>query len=113
MSLRAARRIGHDTGSRVAVLDLRWLKPLSRARIADAARRAGRVLIVDEGRRTGGLAEELFTLIDEEIGPGLPKARVTGADSYIPLADAANLVLLSEDEIVAAATRLNEQAARR
>ena len=113
MSLRAARRIGQDTGSRVAVLDLRWLKPLSRARIADAARRAGRVLVVDEGRRTGGIAEELFTLIDEEIGPGLPKARVTGADSYIPLADAANLVLLSEDEIVAAAARLNEQAARR
>jgi 2-oxoisovalerate dehydrogenase E1 component len=113
MSLRAARRIENDTGARVTVLDLRWLKPLNRARIAAAARRARRILIVDEGRRTGGLAEELFTLLDEEIGPGLIKARVTGADSYIPLADAANLVLLSEDEIVTAATRLTEQEPRR
>ena len=113
MSLRAARRVGNDTGARVSVLDLRWLKPLNRARIAEAARRAGRVLVVDEGRRTGGLAEELFTLLDEEAGPALPKARVTGADSYIPLAEAANLVLLSEDEIVTEATRLIEEAPRR
>ena len=113
MSLRAARRVGNDTGARVSVLDLRWLKPLNRARIAEAARRAGRVLVVDEGRRTGGLAEELFTLLDEEAGPALPKARITGADSYIPLAEAANLVLLSEDEIVTEATRLIEEAPRR
>jgi 2-oxoisovalerate dehydrogenase E1 component len=112
MSLRAARRVASDTGARVSVLDLRWLKPLNRARIAEAARSAGRVLVVDEGRRTGGLAEELFTLLDEEVGPGLAKSRVTGADSYIPLADAANLVLLSEDEIVAAAVRMIDQEPR-
>jgi hypothetical protein len=30
-----------------------------------------------------------------------PFARVSSADSFIPLADAANLVLMQEDEIVA------------
>ncbi len=109
MSLRAARRLTDATGAEAAVFDLRWLKPLNRRRIVEAARAAGRVLIVDEGRRTGGIAEELFTLLDEEAGADLPKARVTGADSYIPLADAANLVLLSEDDIVAAARRRLEE----
>ena len=112
MSLRAARRLAEATGIEAAVMDLRWLKPLNRQRIAQAAQAAGRVLVVDEGRRTGGIAEELFTLLDEEARVNLPKARVTGADSYIPLADAANLVLLSEDDIVEAARRLLEEAPR-
>ena len=37
---------------------------------------------------------------------GVVKACVASADSYIPLADAANLVLLQESEIEAAARRL-------
>jgi 2-oxoisovalerate dehydrogenase E1 component len=87
------------------VLDLRWLKPLNAAWFAEHARECGRVLVVDEGRLTGGLAEEIFAHL-EEHAPGVRKARVAGADCYVPLADAANLVLLQEPEIEAAARRL-------
>jgi 2-oxoisovalerate dehydrogenase E1 component len=105
MSLRVAKRIEQATGKKCRVLDLRWLKPLNAKWFAAHARECGKVLVVDEGRLTGGLAEEIFTHLDEHA-PGVTKARVSAADSYIPLADAANLVLLQEPEIEAAARKL-------
>ncbi len=105
MSLRVARQLEQERGARIRVLDLRWLKPLNAPVIASHARDTGRVLVVDEGRRTGGLSEEIFTLLDEHA-PAVHKRRVTGEDSYIPLGDAANLVLVSEEQIRAAAERL-------
>jgi 2-oxoisovalerate dehydrogenase E1 component len=103
MSLRAAKKIEQETGKKIRILDLRWLKPLNRSLIAKHAEDIGKVLVVDEGRRTGGISEEIFTAIDEDCGSGVEKRRVVGEDTYIPLAAAANLVLPSEDEIHAAA----------
>ena len=105
MSLRVARTLEEDRGVHVRVMDLRWLKPLNAPAIASQARRVGRVLVVDEGRRTGGIAEEIFTLLEEHAA-GVPKRRVCGEDSYVPLGEAANLVLVSEEQIRDAATRL-------
>ena len=68
-----------------------------------------RVLIVDEGRQTGGLSEELFTLLDEGLGNSISKARVVGYDSYIPLGPAANFILPGEDDILAAAHKLLDE----
>ena len=63
------------------------------------------MLVVDETRRTGGVSEGIVaTLI--EVGYDGQLARVTSKDSFIPLGDAAKLVLLSEDEIEAAALAL-------
>lgn len=106
MSLRAARKIEAETKQKVRVLDLRWLKPLNVESIVKHAKECGRVLVVDEGRRTGGIAEEIFTHIVEGCGEQVKLARVAGEDTYIPLADAANLVLVQEPEIVAAAKAL-------
>lgn len=103
MSLRAAKKLEVETGRKVRVLDLRWLKPLNGELIAKHAKEIGKVLVVDEGRQTGGLSEEIFTAIEEHAGRGMLKKRVTGKDSYIPLGAAANLVLVSEEEILAAA----------
>ena len=100
MSLRAAKRLETETGKTVRVMDLRWLKPLNRGFISRHANECGNVLVVDEGRRTGGIAEEIFTLLDEECGKDINKVRVSGEDSYIPLADAANLVLVQEQDIM-------------
>jgi len=111
MSLRVAKRIATATGKRCRVLDLRWLKPLNAVWFAAQAREVGKVLVVDEGRLTGGLAEEIFAHLDE-LAPEVTKARVNAADSYIPLADAANLVLLQEPEIEAAARKLLGVSAR-
>ena len=106
MSLRAAERVVPEAGRRVRVLDLRWLKPLNAAAIVREADAAGKVLVVDEGRRTGGIAEEIFTLLDESARPGLHKARVTSEDSYVPLGPAADTVLASEAAIEAALREL-------
>jgi 2-oxoisovalerate dehydrogenase E1 component len=105
MSLRVAKRLEKETGKKIRVLDLRWLKPLNTALMAKHAKDCGKVLVVDEGRETGGIAEEIFAHL-EEHAPGVKKQRVAGKDSYIPLASAANLVLLSEDEVYAAAKSL-------
>jgi len=105
MSLRAARELERQRGAQVRVLDLRWLKPLNAAAIAHHASDVGRVLVVDEGRRTGGIAEEIFTVLDEHA-PEVRKSRVAGEDCYIPLAAAANLVLVSEPQITEAALAL-------
>ncbi|MGH8274579.1 MAG: thiamine pyrophosphate-dependent enzyme [Gammaproteobacteria bacterium] len=106
MSLRAAKQIAEETGKKTRVLDLRWLKPLNAAAIAKHAAACKRVLVVDEGRRTGGLAEEIFTALDEHCDPSIEKARVAGADTFIPLGDAANLILVQEADILAAARGL-------
>ncbi|MES1188508.1 MAG: hypothetical protein ABUL60_32125, partial [Myxococcales bacterium] len=68
----------------------------------------GRALIVDEARRSGNVSEALLAGLSEGA-PGVKTARVTAADCFIPLGDAAELVLVSEAEIVEAATLLSRR----
>ncbi len=105
MALRAARRLERDSGRRCRVLDLRWLSPLPEDDLLREANRVGKVLIVDETRRSGGISEGVLACLIDGGFRG-PMARVTSKDSFIPLGAAANHVLLSEDEIVDAALRL-------
>jgi 2-oxoisovalerate dehydrogenase E1 component len=104
LSLRVARRL-EEQGVRASVLDLRWLAPLPIEDILSAAATTGRVLVVDETRRTGGVSEGvLAALVDAGYEGRL--ARVASKDSFVPLGDAARLVLVSEEEIEAAALEL-------
>ncbi len=68
MSLRAARtlRTKHDVATRI--VDLRWISPLNEAFVVEQALATGRVLIVDEGRRSGGLSEAIMTALVEHTG---------------------------------------------
>jgi 2-oxoisovalerate dehydrogenase E1 component len=84
---------------------LRWLAPLPAADILAVARATGRVLVVDECRHSGNVSEAIAALL-LDAGYRLPFRRVTSADSFIPLGEAANHVLLNEAEIVAAAREL-------
>ena len=106
LSLRAARTLEDKHGIRARVLDLRWLNPLPVAWIGQQADACDRVLVVDEGRRTGGIAEALITAIVELPGSPKPLHRVTGVDTYIPLGPAADHVLPSEKGIVGDAVEL-------
>ena len=84
------------------MLDLRWLAPLPEDALNDAARGFDSVLVVDETRRSGGVSEAVVAaLVDGGYRGRI--SRVTSADSFIPLGPAAETVLLSEDDIVAAA----------
>lgn len=106
MSLRAAREIGKKHGWKVRVVDLRWLVPLNEGFIAEQAKTAKRILIVDEGRHSAGVGEGVITAIAEAGFAGRPFQRVVGVDTYTPLAGAALLVLPGDGDIVAAADRL-------
>ena len=111
MSLRAAKLLQEQTGKRARVVDLRWLNPLNTDLIRKHAHDVPSVLVVDEGRRTGGIAEAIITAISETPTAGYknvhPKiARVCGEDSYIPLGPAANYILPTEDTILRAARSL-------
>lgn len=104
MSLRVARRL-QSRGIFVRVVDMRWIAPLPVDDILREAKTTGTVLVVDETRRSGGVAEGvLAALIDGGFNGRM--ARVTSKDSFIPLGDAAKLMLLSEPEIEAAVDRL-------
>jgi 2-oxoisovalerate dehydrogenase E1 component len=104
MSLRVARRLAAD-GIGARVFDLRWLAPLPKRELLAEAERTGRVLVVDETRQSGGVSEGVITaLVDGGFRGRI--ARVAAADSFVPLGDAANLVLVTEPEIDAAARRL-------
>lgn len=104
MSLRVADRLA-KTGIAVRVLDLRWLVPLPVSDVVREAKATGRVLVVDETRRSGGVGEGVLSaLIDRGFRGVL--ARVASEDSFIPLGDAARHVLLSEATIESAALSL-------
>ena len=104
LSLRVARRLA-ARGVRVRVVDLRWLAPLPVEHLLREAGATGRVLVVDETRRTGGVSEGILAaLVDSGFDGAM--GRVASKDSFVPLGDAARLVLVSEEEIEAAALRL-------
>ncbi len=104
LSRRARHRLG-EAGVEVRVLDLRWLAPLPVDDLLREARATGRVLIADETRRTGGVGEGVVAaLVDGGFDGTI--VRVAGVDSFIPLGEAAHLVLISEDDIVTAAQKL-------
>jgi 2-oxoisovalerate dehydrogenase E1 component len=101
MSLRVARKLG-ERGVHARVLDLRWLAPLPEDDLIAAAEATGRVLVVDETRRAGGVAESvLAALVDHGFDGSM--ARVNSADSFVPLGPAAAHVLLDEATVEDAA----------
>ena len=104
MSLRVAARLERE-GVRCRVVDLRWLAPLPVDDLLREASATGRVLVVDETRRTGGVSEAVVTALVDGGFDGRV-VRVASEDSPVPLGDAALHVLLSEETIETAAKEL-------
>lgn len=106
MALRVQRHL-QSQGKRINVLDLRWLKPLPLEAIERLAKDAQAVLAVDEGRPGGCVAETVLAhLAQHQVG--LKVGLVTAQDTYIPLAQAAELVMVRESDIDRAAQALLE-----
>jgi 2-oxoisovalerate dehydrogenase E1 component len=97
LSLRVAERLAIE-GVSCRVLDLRWLVPLPVDELLGHAGDVGRVVVVDETRRQGGVGEGVVASLVEGGFIG-PIARVSARDSFVPIGDAATLVLVSEDDI--------------
>ncbi|MFT4626789.1 MAG: 2-oxoisovalerate dehydrogenase E1 component [Myxococcota bacterium] len=79
--------------------------------LVEHAAEIGRLLVVDECRRSSGIAEAVLAEVAVRE-PGCSLDMVTGADSYIPLGDAANLVLVQEQDIEAGIRRIAAREAR-
>lgn len=103
---RQAREQLVKQGISPTVIDLRWLSPIDEKTLSKTLSQFSHVLIVDECRKTGSLSEGLMTMIMENCQP-LPRVkRICSLDTFIPLADAANLVLLQTQDIVEASISL-------
>ncbi|MGE0128137.1 MAG: thiamine pyrophosphate-dependent enzyme [Blastocatellales bacterium] len=106
LSLRAARRLKDEFGVDTRVIDIRWLNPLPFGAIKRHADECGRVLLADECRATGGgIAEAVIANLAENGFRGSMRS-VRAIDSYVPLGAAANLLLISEEQIVEAGRAL-------
>ncbi|MGK5519389.1 thiamine pyrophosphate-dependent enzyme [Micromonospora sp. URMC 107] len=104
MSLRAAATLA-DEGIGTRVVDLRWLSPLPVADVIREAAATGRVLVVDETRRSGGVGEGVIAALVDAGYVGAAR-RVAGVDSFVPLGPAARHVLVSEEAITQGARTL-------
>ena len=71
-------------GVSAEVIDLRTLSPWDRETIVASARRTGRLIVVHEDIRTGGLGAEILATVAEETGGAVVAARVTTPDTYLP-----------------------------
>ena len=112
-SLRAARLLREQHGIAARVIDLRWLAPLDHALVAREALATGRLLVVDECRRAGGLGEAIVAGAVERAGSAIETSLLAAADTYLPLGPAMDLCLPDEAGIVAAARELVGRPGRR
>jgi 2-oxoisovalerate dehydrogenase E1 component beta subunit len=110
-ALKAAEELA-ASGVSAHVLDLRTLQPLDKEGILEAARKTGKVLIIHEDNKTGGVGAEVSAIISEEMFYELdaPIMRLCGAD--IPAVGMAPTIekffLLNPDKVKEAMLRLAE-----
>jgi 2-oxoisovalerate dehydrogenase E1 component len=87
------------------VVDLRWLEPLPLDDVLREARATGRLLVVDETRRAGGLAEGLLTAVLEAGFTGRV-ARLCAEDSLVAGGDPTRQDVVGVRDVVAAGRSL-------
>ena len=91
-------------GIKTRIIDLRWLSPLPVESMVAAVKGCKHVLIVDETRHSGGVAEALMSALHEA---GVAKmARVTSQDSFIATGPAYAATMPSAQSIAMAAKSL-------
>ncbi|MDD3695728.1 MAG: alpha-ketoacid dehydrogenase subunit beta [Lentisphaeria bacterium] len=100
-----------STGLDLEVLDLLSLQPLDQKSIFASVRKTGRVLIVEEACKTGGVGAEVAALIAEHCLDALeaPIMRVAAADAPIPSSlELEKYVLPQNDDILRAIKALRD-----
>jgi 2-oxoisovalerate dehydrogenase E1 component len=91
-------------GISTRIVDARWLSPLPKAALTAAVQGCKRILIVDETRHSGGVAEALMAHFHETTTAKL--ARVTAEDSFIATGPAYAATMPSAESITKAALDL-------
>ncbi len=104
--LAAAEALARE-GIEAEVIDLRVLRPLDMATVAQSVARTRRVVIVDEGWKSGGIGAEIAARLAEDSLYELdaPVKRVAGREVPVPYAAQLEAAALPSAEAVAAAVR--------
>ena len=86
----------------VELIDLRTIYPFDRETIVSSVEKTGRFLVVHEGPQSFGVGAELITTVNEAAFYSLeaPPARLTGADTVMPLARGEKNYLINTEMIV-------------
>lgn len=86
------------------VIDLRTLFPLDKDMIAESVQKTGRAVIVHEAHATGGLGNDLVSLINDTsfLSMRSPIERVTGFDVPVPLGSLEDHYIPSVSRVVEA-----------
>ena len=107
-ALEASERLAGE-GIQAEIIDPRTVKPLDMQLIASSVRKTGRLVVVNEGHRTGGLTSEIAARVQEDCFDYLdaPIVRVAAEDVPIPYNEGLELrAIPSADRIYAACLRL-------
>jgi 2-oxoisovalerate dehydrogenase E1 component len=91
-------------GISTRIIDARWLSPLPKAALTAAVKGCKRILVVDETRHSGGVAEALMAHFHETTSAKL--ARVTAEDSFIATGPAYAATMPSAESVTKAALEL-------
>jgi pyruvate dehydrogenase E1 component beta subunit len=105
---REAVRLLSARGRSVELIDLRTIYPLDADAIAASVRKTGRLLVVHEASESFGAAAEVVTAAVEGAFEYLqaPPARLTGPDTFIPLARGEHHYLIRAERIASEAEKV-------
>ncbi len=105
---REAVRLLAARGRSVELMDLRTIYPLDAEAIAGSVRKTGRLLVVHEAAESFGAAAEVVAAAVEGAFEHLqaPPARLTGPDTFIPLARGEHHYLIGAGQIVGEAEKV-------
>ncbi|MBE4573147.1 alpha-ketoacid dehydrogenase subunit beta [Vibrio navarrensis] len=108
-SLQAARSLSAQ-GIEAEVIDLASIKPINMNTILRSLEKTGRLLVVHEACRSGGVGAELIARVAESTMCMLkaPPMRVTGLDTVMPYYRNEEYFMIQEADIVQAARELVE-----
>ena len=113
-SLEAARTLAESDGIAAEVIDLRTLKPMDIATVAESVRKTGRLLTVSEGFGTCGVGREVVgRLMEYEFSDGsrgfdhlkVPPVNLAAADVPPPMSEPLELASIPSVEKIAGAVR--------
>ncbi len=93
-----------EAGLSARIIDTRWLSPLPKEALTAAVQGCKHVLVVDETRHSGGVAEALMAHFHETTDAKL--ARITAQDSFIATGPAYAVTMPSRETIAQAAIAL-------
>jgi pyruvate/2-oxoglutarate/acetoin dehydrogenase E1 component len=104
-AIAAAETLATD-GIEVEVIDLRSLRPLDTATVRESVERTNRLLVVEEGPRTGGWSGEVLGVLAEDALEYLDDAwRLTTGDAPIPYSPPLEDAFLPSTEAIVESVR--------